>query len=137
MILNCEMVKEELFNEYVKLLNPHFQSNAIVNLEATDESEEFDTSMDTIQEIIQNFNQRGSKWRFQRVTSRDIYLAEYRTFNGSSNIELPEFITSKKAVVNAKNADNPCFKCCITRALNIVEKDPQRIKNSSEHNLRS
>lgn len=43
-ILNCEMVREELFNENVELLNPHFQSNIIVNLEASNESEEFGTS---------------------------------------------------------------------------------------------
>ena len=74
-ILNCEMIREELFNVDLQpgsgeteLLNPHFQSNVIVSLEATDESEEFDTSMDTIQERIHNFNQRGSKWRFHRVT---------------------------------------------------------------------
>ena len=59
MIQNCEMVREELFNEIVELLSPHFQSNVILNLEATEESEEFDISMDTIQEGIQNFNQRG------------------------------------------------------------------------------
>lgn len=40
------MVKEELFNEIVELLSPHFQSNVILNLEATEESEEFDISMD-------------------------------------------------------------------------------------------
>ena len=57
-IFNCEMVREELFNENVELLNPHFQSNIIVNLEASNESEEFE-------ERIQNFNQRGSNWRFQ------------------------------------------------------------------------
>ena len=58
------MAKEESFNEYVGLqpgsgvtefLNSRFQSNVIVNLEATDESEEFGTSIDTIQERIQNF----------------------------------------------------------------------------------
>ena len=54
------MVREELFNEIVELLSPHFQSNVILNLEATEESEEFDISMDTIQEGIQNFNQRGN-----------------------------------------------------------------------------
>lgn len=42
-ILNCEMVREELFNENVELLNPHFQSNIIVNL-VSNESEEFGTS---------------------------------------------------------------------------------------------
>ena len=38
------MLREELVNHNVELLNPHFQSNIIVNLEASNESEEFDTS---------------------------------------------------------------------------------------------
>ena len=98
-ILNCELIREELFNVDLQpgsgeteLLNPHFQSNVIVSLEATDESEEFDTSMDTLQERIHNFNQRGSKWRFHRVTSLHIHLTEYRPLNGSSDIELPKFV---------------------------------------------
>ena len=61
MILNCEMVGRELFNENFELLNTHFQSCEVENLKATDESEEFDSLMHTIQEMIQNFNQRGSK----------------------------------------------------------------------------
>ena len=55
-IFNCEMVKKELFNENVELLNPYFQGYIIENLEETDESEEFDRSIDIIQEQIHNFN---------------------------------------------------------------------------------
>ena len=55
-ILNCEMVKKELLNENVELLNPYFQGYIIENLEETDESEEFDRSIDIIQEQIHNFN---------------------------------------------------------------------------------
>ena len=36
-------------------------------------------------------------------------------------------LQKRKAVVNIKNADNQCFKRCITKALNPVDKDPQRI----------
>ena len=61
------------------------------------------------------------------MTSLDIHLAEYRPLNGSSYIKLLEFIKSKKAVLNVKNADNQCFKWCITRAPNPFEKNPQRI----------
>ena len=39
-IFNCEMVKKELFNENVELLNPYFQGYIIENLEETDESED-------------------------------------------------------------------------------------------------
>ena len=60
------------------------------------------------------------------MTSLDIHLTEYRPLYSSSYGELLEFIKSKKAVVNIKNADNHCFKWLITRVL-TVEKDLQRI----------
>lgn len=36
-------------------------------------------------------------------------------------------IAKKKAVINMKNEDNQCFKWCITRALNPVQKNDERI----------
>lgn len=48
-----------------------------------------------------------------------------RPLYSSSYGELLEFIKSKKAVVNIKNADNHCFKWLIT--VLTVEKDLQRI----------
>jgi hypothetical protein len=47
--------------------------------------------------------------------------------SGSSYIPLPKFIADKKAVINIENKDNYCFKWCLTRALNPVVKNPQRI----------
>ena len=44
------------------------------------------------------------------MISLDIYLAEFRLLNGSSYIELPESIKSKRAVVNIKSADNQLFQ---------------------------
>ena len=55
-------------------------------------------------------------------SSLDVHFTKYRPLNGSSYIELPKFIESKKAVVNIKHADDQCFKWCITRARNPVEK---------------
>jgi hypothetical protein len=47
--------------------------------------------------------------------------------NGSSHIPLPKFIADKKAVINMKNEDDQCLKWCVTRALNPVEKNAERV----------
>ena len=52
---------------------------------------------------------------------------EYRPLNGSSCIELPQFINRKEAVLNIKNVDKQCFKWYIAIALNMVERDAQKI----------
>jgi len=46
---------------------------------------------------------------------------------GSSYIELPKALKDKKAVINMKNDDEQCFKWCVTRALNPVDKNAERI----------
>ena len=67
MILTCEMTREELLGENIQILNSHFNSDTVENLEASNQSVIYDTFIQTIEERIQNFNQRGSNWRFQRV----------------------------------------------------------------------
>lgn len=50
MILNCEVVRKDFSNENVELPNAYFLTKPIENLEAKDESEEFDNFLETIQE---------------------------------------------------------------------------------------
>ena len=127
MILNCEMTREELFSESTQILNSHFNSDTVENLEGTDELIVYDTFVQTIEERIQNFNQRGSNWRFERVLFLDVHFTDFIPLRGSTFLPLPKKITGKKAVINMKNDDDQCFKWSVTRALNPVDKKPKRI----------
>ena len=127
MILNCEMTRKELFSESTKILNTHFNSDTVENLEGTDEREVYDGSIQTIEERIQNFNQRGSNWRFERVLSLDIHFTDFIPLRGSTFITLPRKNRDKKAVINMKNDDNLCFEWSVTRSLNPVDVHPERI----------
>ena len=122
MILNCEMTRKELFSESTQILNAFFHSDTVENLEGTDEREVHDRSVQTIEERIQNFKQRGSNWRFERVLSLDIHFTDFIPLRGSTFIPFPRKIRDKKAVINMKNDDNLCFKWSVTRSLNPVEK---------------
>ena len=127
MILNCKMTRKELFSESTQILNAFFHSDTVENLEGTDEREVYDGSVQTIEERIQNFNQRGSNWRFERVLSLDIHFTDFIPLRGSTFIPLPKKIRDKKAVINMKNDDDRCFKWSVTRSLNPVEKNSERI----------
>ena len=127
MILNCEMTRKELFSESTQILNSYFNSETVENLEGTDESAVYDRSIQTIEERIQNFNQRGSNWRFQRVLSLDVHFTDFQPLRGSTFLPLPSKISTKKAVINMKNGDDQCFKWSVTRALNPVDIHPERI----------
>ena len=127
MILNCEMTRKELFSESTQILSSYFNSETVENLEGADESAVYDRSIQTIEERIQNFNQRGSNWRFQRVLFLDVHFTDFIPLRGSSFLPLPRKIATKKAVINMKNDDDQCFKWSVTRALNPVDVHPERI----------
>ena len=127
MILNCEMTRKELFSESTQVLNTFFHSETVENLEGTDESAVYDRSIQTIEERIQNFNQRGSNWRFQRVLSLDVHFTDFQPLRGSTFLPLPSKISTKKAVINMKNNDDQCFKWSVVRALHPVDIHPERI----------
>ena len=127
MILNCEMTSKELFSESTQILNTFFHSETVENLEGTDESEVYNRSIQTIRERIQNFNQTGSNWRFQRVLSLDAHFTDFQALRGSTFLPLPRKIATKKAVINMKNDDDQCFKWSVTRALHPVDVHPERI----------
>ena len=127
MILNCEMTRKELFSESTQILNTFFHSETVENLEGTDESAVFDRYIQTIEERIQNFNQRGSNWRFERVLSLDVHFTDFQPLRGSTFLPLPSKISTKKAVINMKNNDDQCFKWSVVRALHPVEIHPERV----------
>jgi len=128
------MTRQELFSEEIKILEAHFQTKTIVNLEATDESELFNVMVDTIEERIPNFNQQGSNWRFQRVLSLDVHLVDYIPLRGSSYIKLPKFLRGKKAVINIQNKDdNQCFKWSVLRHLHPCKNHPERLSSLREY----
>ena len=47
--------------------------------------------------------------------------------SGSSYIPLPKELANKKELINLKNDDNQCFKWAVTRAINPVDKNVERI----------
>ena len=97
-ILNCEMTREELFSENTEFLNVYFQRETFENLEATDESEEYDISVNTIQERLQNFNQIGSNWIFQRLIFFDIHLTEFIPLRGSYEWCVADILTQREKI---------------------------------------
>ena len=104
-----------------------FHSETEVNLESTDSNELFSKMKETVLESLSKFQRQGSNWRFHSVLSLDLHAEKYVSLGGSSYIPLSKFLAAKKAIINIKNEDDECFKWAITRALNPVEKNSERI----------
>ena len=80
-----------------------------------------------IKEKIEKFQRRGSNWQFEEVISLSLHTVGYLPIKGKTWMPLAETIKKKKAVINMKNKDNQCFKWCVTRALNPVQDNPERV----------
>ena len=94
---------------------------------STDVDETYDEMKDKIIESFANFIRRGSGWRLKRVVKLIITKSRLNELRGSSHIPLPKKIANRKALINMENKDDNCFKWAVTRALNPVPRDSERI----------
>ena len=95
--------------------------------ESTDLEEMYKRMVTKMMEAFSTYLRNGSGWVLKRVVRLDITLSRLRPLRGSSHIELPKVIAKRNALINMKNEDEECFNWAVTRALNPVEKNPQRV----------
>ena len=105
----------------------HFRSKTH-KLVGTDDTEEVhDIMKEKMLKSVSEYQKRGSGWRFRRVDLLEIHIGEFQPLRGKGHKPLPESIERKKAIIKMKNNDDECFKWAMTRALNPVEHNPERI----------
>jgi len=127
MVLSCEMERVDMKSgEVINTVAP-FVSKTEVVLEGTDVGELYNKATDRILESIAKFQMMGSNWRLKFVSRLEINTTSYKPLEGKSYIKLPPELEAKKAIINMKNEDNQCFKWCVTRALNQVEHNSEKI----------
>ena len=126
MILICQMQRTDLRTGEIIEVVADFHSEIETNLKGKDENKLFDKIIARIGEVLANFQRSGSNWVFVSINQLEIHMA-WKPISESSYIPLPPKIKNKGAVINMKNEDNQCFKWCVVRALNPVEKNSERI----------
>ena len=108
-------------------MSTFFQSNVETVFKGTALDELYKRSSDKIMESLAKFQREGSGWVVDSIEELVLHTVKHNPLNGSSYIKLPEKLANKKAIINMKNEDNQCFKWSVTRALNPVEKNAERI----------
>ena len=93
----------------------------------TDVDEVYDRMKDKIIESFASYMRNGSGWQLKKVVKLTITKSRLNPLRGSSHIPLPNKIKNTKALINPKNNDDQCFKYAVTRALNPVTRDAERI----------
>ena len=128
LILTVRFTKENPATGNIDINVYSFASKMEIVTESTDISVLYDQMVDKIFELIQNFNNRGSGWQFDRIEHLDININPYNPLSASSYIKLPGKLYEKKAIINVKNEnDNECFKWAVTSAVFPKEKNAERL----------
>jgi len=116
-VLTCEMKKDG-----VDIIEVPFLSKTEIVLEGTDIIDMYRKVSDKIMESIDTFQMRGSNWRFKSIVKLNINTVIYKPLRGSSYFPLPPYLANKQAIINMKNKDDQCFKWCVTRGLNPIDR---------------
>ena len=105
-------------------------------LEGTDENEIYDEMVEEIlEEIDMARDAEGSGWRFEKVEKLVLHTTRWEPVNAGSYIELPQELKNRKAIINMKNQDDKCFMWCVLRALNLKDKNAERIDNDLKNKV--
>jgi len=125
--LRANMEKTDLKTGQTLVEEHQFRSKNEIVLESTNKNELWSFLAEQVLEDLTKFQMNGSGWTFHSIVALDIHTIGYEPMNGSSWAPLPKFLVLKKALINMKNTDNQCFKWCIARGWNPVERDSQQI----------
>ena len=105
-------------------------------LEGTDENEIYDEMVEEIlEEIDKTRDAEGSGWRFEKVEKLVLHTTRWEPVNAGSYIELPQELKNRKAIINMKNQDDKCFMWSVLRALNLKDRDNERIDNDLKNKV--
>ena len=95
---------------------PYFRSGVKDINSSTNIPETFETMKQKIIESFATYTSGGSGWIFQSIEHLLLNVDKNIPLNGSSYIDLPKEIKTKKAVINVQSKDNRCFEYAILSA---------------------
>ena len=126
-VLVCKMVRSDPATGENTITIAHFRSKTHNIVGEDDVATEYNTIKEKMLESLAEYQKRGSGWRLHSVEELEIFITKYRPLNGKSYKPPPKIIKNKKAIINMENDDNQCYKWASTRALNPVDKHPERV----------
>ena len=88
-----------------------------------------DGMIDNMKFQIENPVLLNSRFVLDEFLYLDVNFHQLNFTRGSSYLPLPDWLASKKAIVNPHNDDEECFKWSVIASENAGMKDPQRVSN--------
>ena len=110
-----------------KVQQPYFSSKPYTILSPHDIENAIEEGHQRIDSQIDKWTKEGSGWVVTRVMCLYVNIAKYQPLTGSSYMELPDTLKSKKAIINVKNDDQKCLMWSLHSARHPVKKNAQRV----------
>ncbi len=126
-VLECVLVKHDL--KTGSRIFSDFSGHSGTHTITTELGNTYDEMKEKMLESLSKYQKEGSGWRLYSIKGLDISVVRFDPLGGARYSKLPPFVTKKKAVINMKNDDDQCFKWAVTRALNPVGRNSERITN--------
>ena len=116
------------YEKGIEIIDSYFHTDVRTITQDSNVGEIYDLLILEILAKIDEFQNKGSGWKFEQVVSFDINVDPYTPLGGGSYIKTPKELAGKHAIINVKNEmDNKCFMWAVTSAAFPKKKDPQRI----------
>jgi hypothetical protein len=112
--------------QMVKIINAND-----INQYITEIPSKIHAQLENIQERL-----KGSGWIFEKILTVQLNLVKYTPTVGGSYIPTPPELAQKKAIINPRNEDNECFKWALLAGLYPVEKNGERITETTKKNAK-
>jgi len=130
-VLVVEFIRE-IFDENNKVVEEtltHFvNSDLAIVLNPNGVREAFKKIKSQIQIQIEIFERNGSGWNLNKVEGSDIKLASFDIFLGGCEVELPQRIADKRAIINPQVVANQCFKVAFLIGAHFNQVKSNRIR---------
>ena len=118
-----------------KTTEAYFRSDVMTILSAHAIDAAVQKAFSDIEKRIEKWTREGSGWTVTKVLNVHLDFAKYTPLKGSSYLDLPDKLKSKKAIVNVKNNDNECLKWALLSALHPIDhgSHPDRVSKYKQY----
>ena len=130
LVLRVEMTKGDGKR---KVQQPYFSSKPFVILRPEDIDEAIEEGHRNIDTQMDKWTREVSGWTVNKVLCLYVNIAKYQPLKGSSYIELPKYLQTKKAIVNVRNNDNKCLEWALLSSLYPAHDNPHRVSKYKDH----
>ena len=118
-----------------KTTEAYFRSDVMTILSAHAIDEAMQKAFAAIEKRIEKWTREGSGWTVTKVLNVHLDFAKYTLLKGSSYLDLPDKLKSKKAIINVKNNDQQCLKWALLSALHPIDhgSHPDRVSKYKQY----